>query len=254
MSSVGGAPFRNPHNLPVKDCVVCGRPFTWRKKWERCWDEVLTCSNRCKTERRQRKPGGGAQKSEEKPSYDKASATAAVAAAVAAGAVSSAARNLSPASCDEIVEESEMVVQLADEEAASEEETEQDPRELRKSRKAALKAERRARRAQSPQERAAAKRKPCSLCDKAVDLLVRCKIDDTKNWHMLCGRCWREASGGVPDGDAEHPHYRYGGLWKNRSAQVVTPKFVGTKAKEVASDAEAEDEDQQALDAAYKGA
>ena len=27
-----GAAFRNPHNLPVKDCVVCGRPFTWRKK------------------------------------------------------------------------------------------------------------------------------------------------------------------------------------------------------------------------------
>jgi hypothetical protein len=83
--------FRNPHNLPVKDCVVCDRcapstamtphhrrtsrlsitaaarphghtattatrslalrlrlsqglslirPFTWRKKWENCWDEV----------------------------------------------------------------------------------------------------------------------------------------------------------------------------------------------------------------------
>ncbi|CAL1149469.1 unnamed protein product [Cladocopium goreaui] len=50
----GGATFRNPHNLPVKDCVVCGRPFTWRKKWERCWDEVTTCSNRCRTERRHR--------------------------------------------------------------------------------------------------------------------------------------------------------------------------------------------------------
>ena len=30
-------------NLPTKTCVVCNRPFTWRKKWERCWDEVLTC-------------------------------------------------------------------------------------------------------------------------------------------------------------------------------------------------------------------
>eukprot|EP00439_Symbiodinium_sp_Y106_P060263 s1228_g8.t2 len=54
----GGAPFRNPHNLPVKDCVVCGRPFTWRKKWERCWDEVQTCSNRCCTARRVKSSAG----------------------------------------------------------------------------------------------------------------------------------------------------------------------------------------------------
>lgn len=39
-------------NLPSKFCVVCGRPFSWRKKWERCWDEVTTCSKRCNSERR----------------------------------------------------------------------------------------------------------------------------------------------------------------------------------------------------------
>jgi len=39
-------------NLPSKVCVVCGRPFTWRKKWERSWDEITTCSKRCNTERR----------------------------------------------------------------------------------------------------------------------------------------------------------------------------------------------------------
>ena len=27
-------------DLPQKTCVTCGRPFTWRKKWERVWDEV----------------------------------------------------------------------------------------------------------------------------------------------------------------------------------------------------------------------
>ena len=27
-------------NLPTKLCVVCGRPFAWRKKWEKVWDEV----------------------------------------------------------------------------------------------------------------------------------------------------------------------------------------------------------------------
>jgi hypothetical protein len=42
-------------NLPTKICVVCNRPFTWRKKWERCWDEVTTCSKKCNGERRTRK-------------------------------------------------------------------------------------------------------------------------------------------------------------------------------------------------------
>jgi hypothetical protein len=37
-------------NLPSKMCEKCGRPFTWRKKWERCWDEVRFCSKRCRGE------------------------------------------------------------------------------------------------------------------------------------------------------------------------------------------------------------
>ena len=37
---------------PAKMCVVCKRPFTWRKKWERCWDEVTTCSDACKRKRK----------------------------------------------------------------------------------------------------------------------------------------------------------------------------------------------------------
>lgn len=39
-------------NLPSKVCETCERPFTWRKKWESCWDEVTTCSKRCKAERK----------------------------------------------------------------------------------------------------------------------------------------------------------------------------------------------------------
>jgi hypothetical protein len=39
------------HNLPVKTCAACGRPFTWRKKWERVWDEVRFCSDRCRGKR-----------------------------------------------------------------------------------------------------------------------------------------------------------------------------------------------------------
>ncbi len=34
--------------LPEKICAACGRPFTWRKKWERCWEQVRYCSDRCR--------------------------------------------------------------------------------------------------------------------------------------------------------------------------------------------------------------
>jgi hypothetical protein len=27
-------------HLPSKVCATCNRPFTWRKVWEKCWDEV----------------------------------------------------------------------------------------------------------------------------------------------------------------------------------------------------------------------
>ncbi|QCZ93465.1 DUF2256 domain-containing protein [Salinimonas iocasae] len=33
--------------LPEKICPVCHRPFTWRKKWEKNWQEVKYCSKRC---------------------------------------------------------------------------------------------------------------------------------------------------------------------------------------------------------------
>ena len=34
--------------LPEKTCAVCGKPFSWRKKWERVWDGVKYCSERCR--------------------------------------------------------------------------------------------------------------------------------------------------------------------------------------------------------------
>jgi len=34
--------------LPTKDCVVCGRTITWRKKWERDWEQVHYCSDGCR--------------------------------------------------------------------------------------------------------------------------------------------------------------------------------------------------------------
>ncbi|MBD9676627.1 DUF2256 domain-containing protein [Pseudomonas sp. PDM18] len=35
-------------HLPEKTCLVCGRPFSWRRRWARCWDEVRYCSQRCR--------------------------------------------------------------------------------------------------------------------------------------------------------------------------------------------------------------
>ncbi|WP_416236388.1 DUF2256 domain-containing protein [Spirulina sp. CCNP1310] len=37
---------------PQKICPVCDRPFTWRKKWATCWEEVKYCSDRCRRRRR----------------------------------------------------------------------------------------------------------------------------------------------------------------------------------------------------------
>ncbi|OOE89994.1 MULTISPECIES: DUF2256 domain-containing protein [Salinivibrio] len=42
---------KKPH-LPSKICLMCERPFTWRKKWARCWDDVRYCSDRCRREGR----------------------------------------------------------------------------------------------------------------------------------------------------------------------------------------------------------
>jgi hypothetical protein len=35
-------------DLPQKVCPVCGRPFSWRRKWARDWDNVKFCSDRCR--------------------------------------------------------------------------------------------------------------------------------------------------------------------------------------------------------------
>jgi len=40
------------NDLPQKTCVVCGRPFTWRKKWEKVWADVKYCSDRCRETRK----------------------------------------------------------------------------------------------------------------------------------------------------------------------------------------------------------
>lgn len=39
-------------DLPTRTCLACGRPFAWRKKWERDWAMVKYCSERCRRSRR----------------------------------------------------------------------------------------------------------------------------------------------------------------------------------------------------------
>ncbi|PNW83999.1 hypothetical protein CHLRE_04g212350v5 [Chlamydomonas reinhardtii] len=47
-------------NLPTKVCATCGLPFTWRKKWEKVWDEVRYCSDRCRGNRGKSAAAAGA--------------------------------------------------------------------------------------------------------------------------------------------------------------------------------------------------
>lgn len=47
------AKMKKKSELPAKTCATCGRPFTWRKKWERDWENVRYCSDAC------RRKGGG---------------------------------------------------------------------------------------------------------------------------------------------------------------------------------------------------
>jgi hypothetical protein len=42
-------------HLPEKICAACGRPFRWRRKWARDWQQVRYCSERCRRSTR----GGG---------------------------------------------------------------------------------------------------------------------------------------------------------------------------------------------------
>ena len=42
------AKMRAKSDLPTKTCATCKRPFSWRKKWERDWENVRYCSDKCR--------------------------------------------------------------------------------------------------------------------------------------------------------------------------------------------------------------
>jgi hypothetical protein len=40
--------MRKKADLPTRICAHCGRPFTWRKKWSRDWENLRYCSDACR--------------------------------------------------------------------------------------------------------------------------------------------------------------------------------------------------------------
>ena len=50
---------RRKQDLPEKVCESCGRPFAWRKKWVRVWDQVKYCSDACRRKGKRPVQGGG---------------------------------------------------------------------------------------------------------------------------------------------------------------------------------------------------
>ncbi|CAJ1896196.1 unnamed protein product [Cylindrotheca closterium] len=246
-------------NLPSKVCVVCNRPFTWRKKWERVWDEVTTCSKSCNHKRRAanrggQKPGNNIVGGDASGVNGRVSPSSmgtqevsrrSMSTDAAAGSVSAAVEcTVVPTeqSIDRVTSDDEMDSpeqlhfsrEIADQLSDTDEpfaslmveddfmKNVDDPvaytKQQRKALKKAKKAERRAQRQGRGDPTAG--QKTCDMCGKSVNLLIRCMYEPGQaDWKMVCGKCWKIASGGVVDGDKAHPHYRYGGLWKNRRAQ-----------------------------------
>ncbi|WP_424431024.1 DUF2256 domain-containing protein [Parasphingorhabdus sp.] len=43
--------MRRKSDMPTKICEACRRPFSWRKKWARDWENVRYCSDECRRKR-----------------------------------------------------------------------------------------------------------------------------------------------------------------------------------------------------------
>ena len=246
-------------NLPSKICVVCNRPFTWRKKWERCWDEITTCSKSCNSKRRGRKTEAAPEEASKddavrtsskansrnsiKTDNEKIKDVRSMLAMNSANLDIIRDTTTNDEDTDEMndfeLEEDfssvrkdlQNLLELSDNEKASVSSHNNspeiiegddcfpcgDPKARRKEEKKRMKAERRAQR--EGRGDPSTGQKQCTYCNKSVDLLIRCTYDSSEEWGMVCGKCWKDVSGGVVDGDDAHPFYRYGGLWKNRRAQ-----------------------------------
>ena len=229
-------------NLPSKICVTCGRPFTWRKKWEKVWGEVTTCSKSCNHKRRVAKRVGGQLADDDDDDVDihaeddddaddsnsRQERPRVLSKSTKKGqerlymktdmeTISAELAGTLMASKADSLDEDSHDVGGPDDDSAQLEDAVARHKTERKAAKKAQKAERRAQREGRGDPTVG--QKDCDMCSKSVDLLIRCMYTEGQTtWSMVCGKCWKIASGGVVDGDENHPHYRYGGLWKNRRA------------------------------------
>ena len=55
---VRGKQVLEKKGLLEKNCVVCQRPFRWRRKWARDWEHVKYCSDACRKRRGLVRPNG----------------------------------------------------------------------------------------------------------------------------------------------------------------------------------------------------
>ena len=202
--------FNRGRWLSSKICVVCARPFNWRKKWERNWDEITTCSKKCNNERRRRDRRIG-RKNSHAPDVVQ---TAASAQPVLQPTPCTRAQ-VSHSSVTTVSIDKNPKVNVPDSSSNQSQPDLLGRENAKTGRKAARK---RANRAIRKGQASQTGQKACHLCGRLVDLLIRCQHDSSRRWSMVCGRCWNLSSvaGGVVDGDGTNPHYRYGGLWKNR--------------------------------------
>ena len=195
---------------------------TYSKKWEKVWNEVTTCSKSCNRKRK------------EKNRQSNRSTTATIP-DESVGEVVTDTHTVTSSLDDnnrlDILNDDMIALQLADctETLLSDEDNQStssdqqvdttlDTKQQRKLEKKRKKAERRAQR--EGRGDPSAGQKQCTICNKSVNLLIRFQYDKSGEWGMVCGKCWQNVSGGVVDGDKDHPYYRYGGLWKNRRAQT----------------------------------
>jgi len=193
----------------------------YSKKWEKVWDEVTTCSKSCNRKRKEK----NRQSNRSATIPDESSQNQEDVTDTHTDASLDDNNRVDMLSDDilalQIAEDTETL--LSDDEDNQSTSSDQqvdtilDAKQQRKLEKKRKKAERRAQR--EGRGDPSAGQKQCTICNKSVNLLIRCQYDKSGQWGMVCGKCWQDVSGGVVDGDKNHPYYRYGGLWKNRRAQ-----------------------------------
>jgi hypothetical protein len=239
-------------NLPIKVCLICDRPFTWRKKWERCWDEVTTCSKSCNARRRAGSRVAGMNIATDDDGIDDADSENEASARVMVRQDPNDLSTSRVANSENVAEsmgresetfETQEIKGLVETDSASVAESSTIssihvsseplllvPRGSMKRMELPNKAESSliSLPPTSTENRQDGRRKKreklCEVCNEQKDHLFRCQWDDSKKWRFVCKPCWPIVSGSKSskeplynkDGTTKPPNplYVYGGTWK----------------------------------------